>query len=85
MRTHIPSPRRWRLLRPLLLSLILVSVVISYIFLKSRPDSELYRKFFRQEVENSRSSTRVDGDRKYVLFRQLQGAGFNNQVKLRGG
>ena len=84
MRTCINLPTRWRLLRPFLLFIIIISLVLSYFFLKSRPNITVYKKLFLQEVAQSRKSIRNTRDAKYVLFRQLQGAGFNNQVRLFG-
>jgi len=84
MRTPINLPTRWRLLRPLLFFIIIISLALSYFFLKSRPNTTVYKRLFLQEIEQSRKSTRNTQDTKYVLFRQLQGAGFNNQVRTFG-
>jgi hypothetical protein len=78
MRNYIPH--RWRLLRPLLAFVLSLSVLVSYIYLKSRPSYELYKSLSAYEVEHSRKLLPNSKENKYVLFKQLQGAGFNNQV-----
>ncbi|RDB16754.1 hypothetical protein Hypma_002386 [Hypsizygus marmoreus] len=74
-------PSRWRLLRPLLALVIIFSFFISYIFLKSRPSYALYNTLADDEIEASRKLIRNTRNSRYVLFRQLQGAGFNNQAQ----
>ncbi|KAF9462281.1 hypothetical protein BDZ94DRAFT_1219994 [Collybia nuda] len=75
------SYTRWRLLRPLLAFVLSVSLLISYIYLKSRPSYELYKSLSEYELEQSRKLVRNSRQNKYVLFKQLQGAGFNNQAQ----
>lgn len=70
--------RRW--LRPLLAFVLSLSLLISYIYLKSRPSYELYKSLSENEFEQSRKLVQNSRENKYVLFKQLQGAGFNNQV-----
>lgn len=71
---------RWRLLRLLLALLLLVSLTAAYIFLKSRPSYALYRALDLAEVALSQDLIRQTSGKRYVLFKQLRGAGFNNQV-----
>lgn len=72
-----------RLLRPFLAFVLSLSLLISYIYLKSRPSYELYKSLSENEFEQSRKLVRNSRENKYVLFKQLQGAGFNNQVSKR--
>lgn len=74
------SYARWRLLRPLLAFILSVSLLVSYIYLKSRPSYELYTSLSEYELEQSRKLVQNSRANKYVLFKQLQGAGFNNQA-----
>jgi hypothetical protein len=63
-----------------------VSLASIYIYLKSRPSYVLYQAL--DELELARSQTFVQDaskETKYVLFKQLQGAGFNNQVGVAVG
>ncbi|KAL0956710.1 hypothetical protein HGRIS_002832 [Hohenbuehelia grisea] len=73
---------RWRLLRAVLVIWVVGSLLASYIFLKTRPSYDLYNTLTRTELESSQKWLQVHGDkRKFVFFKQLQGAGFNNQVQ----
>jgi hypothetical protein len=78
MRSYILA--HWRLLRPLVALILCASILISYIYLKSQPSYGLYRTLAEQEIETSRKFIRNNRESKYVLFKQLRGAGFNNQV-----
>lgn len=74
---------RWRLLRLLLALLLCISLLAAYTFLKSRPSYGLYTALRDSEIKSSgRKIKQADFDRsRYVLFKQLRGAGFNNQVR----
>jgi hypothetical protein len=74
---------RWRFLRLALFLLLLASTLVSYIYLSVRPSYALYDKLFSIEQEATADliqDPKSHGAR-YVFFRQLQGAGFNNQVQ----
>ena len=71
---------RWRLLRPLVVLVLCSSLLASYIYLKSRPSYTLYKGLVEQEIEDSRQFIKENRNAKYVSFKQLRGAGFNNQV-----
>ncbi|KAG5643442.1 hypothetical protein DXG03_000915 [Asterophora parasitica] len=77
----LASPARWRIFRFLLAFVLLASLVTSYIYLKHRPSYALYDTLANHEVSESRRFIRNSPDNKYVFFRQLQGAGFNNQAQ----
>ncbi|KAG6918064.1 hypothetical protein DXG01_016720 [Tephrocybe rancida] len=79
--SYIGSPSRWRLLRPVLVIIVVASLLISYIFLKSRPSYAYYDTLAKHEEAESRRLIRNSPENKYVLFKQLQGAGFNNQAQ----
>lgn len=75
---------RWRALRLLLALLLSLSLLSAYVYLKSRPSYAFYHEVTRLELQQSQeliSQARAHGKQKYVRFRQLQGAGFNNQVR----
>lgn len=77
---------RWRALRLLLALLISFSLLSAYIYLKSRPSYALYHELTRLELQQSQDlvgqlDVSAIEKRRYVRFRQLQGAGFNNQVR----
>lgn len=78
--SYFASPARWRLLRLVLAFVVLASLLISYLYLKSRPSYALYEALAKHEEAESRRLIRNSPENKYVLFKQLQGAGFNNQV-----
>ena len=71
----------WRLIRPLLI-LFCITVLIFYTYTAFSPPGELYNQLFEAEVQNSKKLIHNERGHnlKYVKFRQLQGAGFNNQV-----
>lgn len=71
---------RWRLLRLPVALIFCASILISYTYLKSRPSYKLYNTLAEQEIQHSRQFIRNNRESKYVLFKQLRGAGFNNQV-----
>ncbi|KAF8069984.1 hypothetical protein FPV67DRAFT_1623431 [Lyophyllum atratum] len=77
----IAFPSRWRLFRVFLVFVIVISLLISYLFLKSRPSYALYEALAKYEVAESRRFIRNSPENKYVFFKQLQGAGFNNQAQ----
>ena len=73
---------RGRLL-PILFALLFSSGLLTgFFYLKYRPPYGVYKTLIDSEV--AQSQTRIQGlerQNKYVFFRQLQGAGFNNQVR----
>lgn len=79
MRSYLIRPR---LLRPLLGFILLLSLFSSYLYLKSRPSYELYKSLSENEVDQSHKRVQNSKESNYVLFKQLQGAGFNNQVLM---
>lgn len=75
-------PGRRGFIRLLLVSLVLITLSTFYWFLQSRPPYKLYEELFTAEEENSVNllEKHREGNLRFVKFRQLQGAGFNNQV-----
>ncbi|KDR75020.1 hypothetical protein GALMADRAFT_268566 [Galerina marginata CBS 339.88] len=71
----------WRVLRPLLFILFCVSVPVYYLYISSRPPLALYEDLFTSEAEASKNLIHNERGNKYVKFKQLQGAGFNNQAQ----
>lgn len=72
----------WRLIRRLLV-LFCATLLPFYLYTTFLPPKALYNKLFDAEVLDSKKLIRNErGNNKYVKFRQLQGAGFNNQVGL---
>lgn len=69
----------WRLIRPLLL-LFCATLFLCYFYTTFLPPKSIYNQLFDAEVRDSKSLIRNERGYKYVKFRQLQGAGFNNQV-----
>ncbi|TFL07545.1 hypothetical protein BDV98DRAFT_647105 [Pterulicium gracile] len=74
---------RWRLLRCALAGLVVFSILASYIYLSVRPSYALYDRLHRSEVESANRFLHdsANDQAKFVVFRQLQGAGFNNQAQ----
>lgn len=69
-----------RLLRFLLFFLFILCLLIFYVWFNSRPSYTLYNTLTKHEALASRKFILHSPENKYVLFKQLQGAGFNNQV-----
>ena len=69
----------WRLIRPLLV-LFCAILLLFYLYTTFLPPEALYNQLFDAEVRDSKKLIRNERGNKYVKFRQLQGAGFNNQV-----
>ena len=69
----------WRLIRPLLV-LFCAALLLLYLYTTFLPPEALYNQLFDDEVRDSKKLIRNKRGDKYVKFRQLQGAGFNNQV-----
>ena len=69
----------WRLIRPLLV-LICATLSLFYLYTTYLPPEALYNQLFDDELRDSQKLVRNERGNKYVKFRQLQGAGFNNQV-----
>lgn len=69
--------------RILLLFFLCTSLFLAYAYLKARPSYALYDRLNAQELFDSQRTADVQihkGKARFVLFRQLRGAGFNNQV-----
>jgi len=71
----------WRILRPLLIFLFFSLCSVFYIYHAYRPPTTLYMELVKSELELSRKLIHNERGKKYVKFKQLQGAGFNNQVR----
>jgi hypothetical protein len=69
----------WRLIRPLLV-LFCATLLLFYLYTTFLPPEALYNQLFDAEVRDSKKLMRNERGYKYVKFRQLQGAGFDNQV-----
>lgn len=74
---------RWRLLRCTLFGLVVFSILASYIYLSVRPSYALYDQLHQSEVASTNRFLHdpTNDQAKFVVFRQLQGAGFNNQAQ----
>ncbi|CAA7260580.1 unnamed protein product [Cyclocybe aegerita] len=70
-----------RVLRPVILVLGCLTFLGYYTYLTSRPPTALYNDLFTSEDEASRKFIHNELGSKYVKFKQLQGAGFNNQAQ----
>ena len=70
----------WPVLKPLLVLLIFASLSLYYIYFTFLPPTSLYSDLFTTESDASKKLIHNELGNKYVKFRQLQGAGFNNQV-----
>ncbi|KAF8160619.1 hypothetical protein B0H34DRAFT_653897 [Crassisporium funariophilum] len=71
----------WRLLRPLLCLLVCICLPLYYIRWTFRPPVQVYSNLFMTELEESKKLIHNERSHKFVKFRQLQGAGFNNQAQ----
>ncbi|KAF9482256.1 hypothetical protein BDN70DRAFT_801955 [Pholiota conissans] len=71
----------WRVLRPLLVLLTVISFVLYYLYLAYKPPTILYTDLFQSEAEGSKKLIHNEIGNRYVKFKQLQGAGFNNQAQ----
>lgn len=69
-----------RIIRPLLLFGFALSFVIFYLYVAYRPPIALYADLFEAETKESKALLHNEIGNKYVKFKQLQGAGLNNQV-----
>ena len=56
------------------------TLLLFYLYISFLPPDDLYNQLFNTEIQDSQKLTRNERGNKYVKFRQLQGAGFNNQV-----
>jgi hypothetical protein len=66
--------------RYLFLPLLLVLLFVTHLYFNSRPNYAFYKTLSSLELAASRQLIKDAPSSKYVLFKQLQGAGFNNQV-----
>lgn len=75
-------PHRATLIRYVLFATLLSTLFLLYCYLKYRPSYALYDQLSTQESRNSEviAKTASGGRRRCVMFKQLRGAGFNNQV-----
>ena len=71
----------WRVLRPLLIFLFCLLCTVFYIYHAYRPPTALYTELLKSELELSRKLIHNERGNKYVKFKQLRGAGFNNQAR----
>ncbi|KAJ2912421.1 hypothetical protein MD484_g8000, partial [Candolleomyces efflorescens] len=74
-------PSRGIILRYLSVLAVLAIAIPGYIYYTLRPPYALYDGLFQSELKDSQDLIRNTGQRKYVKFKQLQGAGFNNQAQ----
>lgn len=72
---------RWRAFRLLLALLIVSALSASYIYLWARPSYSTYVQVSQAERDQSIALLDQSEGKKYVLFKQLRGAGFNNQAQ----
>ena len=70
---------RAKFLRLFLFSISCLTLFLIYYYLNTRPPYALYSQLDSQEINNSEQLVQSE-KKKYVMFRQLRGAGFNNQV-----
>lgn len=61
--------------------LVLIFLFIAYIYFNSRPNYAFYHSLHDQELVDSLQLVANAQNNKYVMFKQLQGAGFNNQFQ----
>lgn len=74
----------WRAVKRTALFLVCVTLpVLFYLYHTFKPPVALYTDLFNAELEASKTVAEIRGKERYVKFRQLQGAGFNNQVRRR--
>ncbi|EDR11974.1 uncharacterized protein LACBIDRAFT_313995 [Laccaria bicolor S238N-H82] len=71
----------WRALRPLLFLLAFLGLVTYYFYHTSRPPYQLYTTIATTETKESNKLVGNSRGHKYVKFKQLRGAGFNNQAQ----
>ena len=71
----------YRVLRPILIILFCLFCSLYYIYHAYRPPTALYTEIFNSEVELSKNHIHNERGNKYVKFKQLRGAGFNNQAR----
>ena len=69
----------WRFIRPLLV-LICAVLLLFHLYTTYLPPVSLYSQLFDAELRDSKALIHDKQGNKYVKFRQLQGAGFDNQV-----
>ncbi|KAF8971133.1 hypothetical protein BDZ97DRAFT_1341378 [Flammula alnicola] len=72
---------KWHVLRPLFLVLFCIGLLLYYLYLAYRPPTALYTDLFQSEAQISQKLIHNEIGNKYVKFKQLQGAGFNNQAQ----
>ena len=70
---------RAKFLRFTLFSTSCLILFLLYFYLNTRPPYALYNQLDLQELHSSEQLVQSE-EKKYVMFRQLRGAGFNNQV-----
>ncbi|KAF8812923.1 hypothetical protein BYT27DRAFT_7085694 [Phlegmacium glaucopus] len=70
----------WRLIRPLLI-LFCLTLLLFYLYTTFLPPGEAYKRLFDAEVQDSKTLIHNERGNRYVKFKQLQGAGFNNQAQ----
>ncbi|KAF5328865.1 hypothetical protein D9619_011725 [Psilocybe cf. subviscida] len=71
---------KWRAIRYFFLALIATALFAYYLYVSYRPPNDLYADLFNVETQASVDLPDLS-KRTYVMFKQLQGAGFNNQAQ----
>jgi hypothetical protein len=66
--------------RYVLVLFVILALAASYAYLAFRPNYALYDALADLELLSSRQTIANAPHNRYVLFKQLRGAGFNNQV-----
>ncbi|THV05078.1 hypothetical protein K435DRAFT_835028 [Dendrothele bispora CBS 962.96] len=75
------SRRRIILRRRVVLLLLLPFTALFYLYLANRPPYALYDQLTQKELASAQDFLSRHEDHKFVVFQQLQGAGFNNQIQ----
>ncbi|KIY53090.1 hypothetical protein FISHEDRAFT_69230 [Fistulina hepatica ATCC 64428] len=81
MSTRLSHILRWRRIRLLSHACATIFILTAICFLIQQPPYAYYTLIKERETANSRALIAQKPDQKYVLFKQLQGAGFNNQFQ----
>ncbi|KAH9484955.1 Strobilurin A biosynthesis cluster protein l1 [Psilocybe cubensis] len=72
----------WRAVKRITLFLVCVTLpVLYYLYYTFKPPVALYAELFDAELKASKTVAETRGKDRYVKFKQLQGAGFNNQAQ----
>ncbi|PPQ99760.1 hypothetical protein CVT24_009663 [Panaeolus cyanescens] len=71
----------YRPLKVLFLVVICIGIPAYYVYHVFKPPYEFYRTIGEEELKQSKHFAHNERQSKYVRFKQLQGAGFNNQAQ----